>query len=284
MKAVAQPTAVIAEDEPLLAQALQRQLSSAWPELRIVAIASDGIDAVAQSLLHKPDVLFFDVHMPELGGLEAATQLADAWVIRSPDSPGSPGSPDEPPFPLLVFVTAHDQYALQAFEAQAVDYLLKPLQLERLVRTVTRLKEQLRLREENDPAYYSSALDTALNKLRTFLPTAEPSGERLRVIQASVGSSIYMVPVDEVLYFEAADKYVRVVTPARECLIRTPLRELVPALDPAAFWQIHRGVVVRANAIERVWRDDAGKLWLSLRAYPEKLVVSRLYANQFQAM
>jgi len=261
------PTALIAEDEPLLAQALQAELARAWPALRVAGVAGDGAAAVQQALQLQPDVLFFDVRMPGLNGLEAATQLADEW-------------PAARPFPALVFVTAYDEYAVQAFEAQAVDYLLKPVDPARLHKTVTRVQQALQGRP---------ALDATLAQLRALLgaqPAAAgvPAGAPLRFIQASVGSTTFMVPVDEVLYFEAADKYVRVITSEREYLIRTPLKELLPQLDAQAFWQVHRGTVVRAAAVEQATRDEAGRTWLHLRAHSQRLAVSRLYAHLFKPM
>jgi DNA-binding LytR/AlgR family response regulator len=257
-------TALIAEDEPLLAQALQAELRQAWPELEVKAIVGDGASAVAQALALRPDVLFFDIRMPGQGGLEAAAELADEW-------------PAGQPFPALVFVTAYDQYAVQAFEAQAVDYLLKPVQPQRLLKTVAKVKELLARRTQD--------IEPTLGQLRQLL-AAGPAAPQpaLKVIQASVGSSIRMVPIEEILYFEAADKYVRVLTQVHEYLIRTPLKELLPQLDAQVFWQIHRGTVVRATAIETVTRDEAGKLHLSLRGRPERLPVSRLYAHLFKAM
>jgi len=179
-----------------------------------------------------------------------------------------------------VFVTAYDQYAVQAFEAQAVDYVLKPVQAARLQKTVAKVQELLAGRAQGGGDF-----EATLGQLRNLLaagPTA--NGGPLKVIQASVGSSIRMVPVDEVLYFEAADKYVRVLTAGHEYLIRTPLKELLPQLDAGAFWQVHRGTVVRAQAIENVTRDEAGKLHLQLRGRSETLAVSRLYAHLFRAM
>jgi DNA-binding LytR/AlgR family response regulator len=265
-------TALIAEDEPLLAQALQAELVQAWPELRIVANVADGASAVTQALAHRPDVLFFDIRMPGQGGLEAAAELADEW-------------PERTPFPALVFVTAYDQYAVQAFEAQAVDYVLKPVQGARLRKTVAKLQSLLAQRQGG-----ANPLEATLGQLRQLLGAATPgtSGAApatpLRVIQASVGNAIRMVPLDEVLYFEAADKYVRVLAAEHEYLIRTPLKELLPQLDAQQFWQIHRGTVVRATAIDSVHRDEAGKLHLQLRGRKDKLPVSRLYAHLFKAM
>lgn len=269
-------TALIAEDEPLLAQALVAELARAWPALRVLATVGDGASAVTQALALKPDVLFFDIRMPGQTGLEAAVELAEEW----PEPPG--GSP----FPALVFVTAYDQYAVQAFEAQAVDYVLKPVQAARLQKTVAKLQDLL-ARRTSDTAN-TSPLEATLGQLRHLLEGAAgapaPAQPPLKVIQASVGTAIRMVPVDEVVYFEAADKYVRVITAGHEYLIRTPLKELLPQLDAQAFWQVHRGTVVRAAAIDSVTRDEAGKLYLALKGRPEKLPVSRLYAHLFRAM
>ncbi len=270
------PTALIAEDEPLLAQALKAELARVWPQLQVLATVGDGISAVSQALALQPDVLFFDIRMPGQSGLEAAVQLADEWPAG------------HKPFPTLVFVTAYDQYAVQAFEAQAVDYLLKPVQRERLAKTVSKL--QLALVNTAQAAINSEAntFDTTLAQLRHLLaPQAVPGATpvpRLAVIQASVGTTIRLIPIEEVLYFEAADKYLRVLTAGGEFLIRTALKELLPQLDAQHFWQIHRGTVVRAQAIESVTRDEAGKLHLSLRGRTDKLAVSRLYAHLFRAM
>jgi DNA-binding LytR/AlgR family response regulator len=266
------PTALIAEDEHLLAQALQADLARAWPALKVLATVGDGASAVKQALALQPDVLFFDIRMPGMSGLEAAAELAEQW---------STSGPQARPFPALVFVTAYDQYAVQAFEAQAVDYLLKPVQAARLQKTIEKL--QLALAKPEQPAINFEA---TLGQLRGLLAgaTGPSTAAPLRVIQASVGTTIRMVPVDDVLCFEAADKYVRVLTAEREYLIRTPLKELQEQIDATVFWQIHRGTVVRALAIEAVTRDEAGKVFLSLRGLKEKFVVSRLYAHLFKAM
>ena len=259
------PRALIAEDEPLLAQSLQQELARAWPQLQIAATVADGNSAVTQALALLPDVLFFDIRMPGQSGLDAAAELADEW-------------PDQQPFPALVFVTAYDQHAAQAFDAQAVDYIVKPVQPARLLKTVARVQDVLARRAEG-----SNPVEATLAQLRSLLVPA-PGAAYLKVIQASVGSSIRMVPVDEIVYLEAADKYVRVLTASREYLLRTPLRELLPQLDPQDFWQVHRGTVVRAVTIDSVTRDEAGKLHLQLRGANEKLPVSRLYAHRFKAM
>ncbi len=268
--------ALIAEDEPLLAASLAAELHGLWAELEVVASVGDGETALARCLALTPDVVFLDIRMPGLGGLDTARALAEDW----PDAGA--------PFPLIVFVTAYDQYALEAFERAAVDYVLKPVNRQRLAVTCSRVQAALaaRARAAGDGA----ELGGIVEQLRGLLGTAPgpasapPAGVPLQVIQAGVGSAIYLVPVAEVVYFESADKYVRVVTAEREHLIRTSLRELVPLLDPARFWQIHRGTVVRADAISAAMRDEAGKLGLVLRGRPEKLAVSRLHAHLFKAM
>lgn len=263
------PTALIAEDEPLLAAALQAELARAWPELNVLATVGDGASAVTQALRLQPDVLFFDIRMPGLSGLDAAAELADRW---------NTGADQATPFPALVFVTAYDQYAMAAFEAQAMDYLLKPVQAARLRKTVSKLQQILANR-----AQAAFNFETTLGQLRGLLGAAAVS-EPLKVIQASVGTTIRMVPITDVVYFEAADKYVRVLTSSHEYLIRTPLKELLPQLDATLFWQIHRGTVVNSGCIETVTRDETGKLGVSLRGRAEKLPVSRLYVHLFKAM
>jgi DNA-binding LytR/AlgR family response regulator len=265
-------TALIAEDEPLLAQALRAELAHAWPELRLLESAVDGDEAVDRTLKQRPDVLFLDIRMPGRNGLEAAEAIVEEW----------PG--DTAALPLIVFVTAYDQYAIQAFERAAVDYLQKPLQPARLAACCARLKYRVALRQ----AAGESALpdDAALlGRLRTLLgaPPASPEPP-LTILQASVGTTLHMIPVDDVVYFEAADKYVRVVTATSEALIRMSLRELLPRLQAERFWQVHRGTVVRADAIATATRDDSGKVFLTLRQRPERLVASRLYAHLFRGI
>lgn len=265
-------TALIAEDEPLLAAALQAELVRAWPQLRIVATVDHGAAAVEQALALRPQVLFLDIRMPGQSGLEAAAELAEEW-------------PADAPFPAIVFVTAYDQYALAAFEAQAVDYLLKPVQADRLARTVQRVQALLAQRSGAPAgAPLDATLAHTMEQLRALLAPATAVAEPLRVIQASVGQQIRLVPMEEVMVFEAADKYVRVLTADSELLIRTPLKDLLPQLDASVFWQVHRSTVVRASAIHSVHRDEAGKLHLQLRQRPERWPVSRLYAQRFRAM
>jgi DNA-binding LytR/AlgR family response regulator len=260
------PRGLIAEDEPLLRQGLQDDLRALWPALQVISAVGDGERALNEALQQRPDVCFLDIRMPGMSGLEVAQAMAEDW-------------PADEAFPLLVFVTAYDQYALQAFDAQAVDYLVKPLQPERLAACVQRLRARLAERALPD------ALPHTLDQLRALLAApgaATAAAERLEVIQAGVGSVVHLVPIDEVVYFEAADKYLRVVTAEREHLIRMSLRELLPRLDPQRFWQVHRGTVVRARSIASAVRHESGKVTLTLRERPERLTASRLYAHLFK--
>ncbi|HOM21215.1 MAG TPA: LytTR family DNA-binding domain-containing protein [Ottowia sp.] len=274
------PTALIAEDEPLLAAALQAELARAWPALRVLATVGDGVSAVAQALALRPDVLFFDIRMPGQSGLDAAAELMDAWDDTAA------------PFPALVFVTAYDQYAVQAFEAQAIDYLLKPVQPARLQKSVQKLRLALAQRapaaivSEVTENPETAPLAERLRQLLAALEPAAPAPLRQLVVSApgSSGQRVRMVPIRQVLFLQAADKYVRVVTAEGEHLLRTPLKELLPQLDAAEFWQIHRATVVRADAIDHVQRDEHGRLHLHLRGCPERLAVSRLYAQRFRAL
>lgn len=276
-------TALIAEDEPLLAQALRAELRAAWPELEVLAAVADGHSAVREALEHLPQVLFLDIRMPGLDGLGAAMEIADRWPAA------------EAPMPQLVFVTAYDEYAVQAFDAQAIDYVRKPVQPERLRKTVARVQQALAAVQQQQAAPRAPAelLEQTLGEWRRLIGAAGAPGPAggaaaplLRFITASDtgGTTVHMVPIQDVLYFEAADKYVRVLTAEREYLIRTPLKQLLPQLDADTFWQVHRAVVVRSEAIEQVQRDESGKLLLRLRGRPEKIVISRLYAHLFRAM
>lgn len=268
-------TALIAEDEPLLAQALQAELKRAWPGLSIVSLAQDGDSAIEQALTQLPELLFLDIRMPGRSGLEAAQAVVEDW-------------PAERPLPLVVFITAYDQYALQAFEACAVDYLLKPVQPARLAAACQRLRGLVAHRRPagGSPSPVLAESEQLVNQLRQLLgaPVAGSAPQLLSVIQASSGSVVHMVPVEDVVYFEAADKYVRVLTATHEHLIRTSLRELLPQLDPQRFWQVHRGTVVQAREIEQALRDEVGRVQLVLRHRPERLNVSRIYAPRFKGM
>jgi len=296
-------TALIAEDEPILAQALSKQLQRHWPELRLLPVATDGGQAVDTALAELPDVLFMDIQMPVKNGLDAAEQVMDQW-------------PASHPLPLLVFVTAYDEYAVAAFERSAVDYVLKPIQSERLAATCERLARMLKLRalEQSAPGTLEpdgpapATAEQAIEALRALqslgqtgadpaeteaegeAPAAQPgTRDPLKIIQVAMGNNLRMVPVDEVLYFEAADKYVRLVTASTDAhggadlLIRTPLRELVPRLDGEQFWQVHRSIVVNLFAIERVNREY-GRLRVHIKGRSESLEVSRMYSHLFKAM
>lgn len=264
--------ALIAEDEPLLANALARMLQRLWPELELLPTAPNGQAAINAAIEGLPDILFLDIQMPDVTGLDAADVILERW-------------PDDRPLPLIVFVTAYDHYALAAFEHAAVDYVLKPVQATRLGTTISRLQAMLARRQQtdNDP---TPTREPATPPEELDIDHLPPRPEPLTIIQVAAGQSLVMVPVDEVLCFEAAGKYVRLITERvrhSELLIRTPLRELLPRLDSNRFWQIHRSAVVNVRAIERVIRDG-GKLRVHIRGRSETLEVSRMYAHRFKAM
>ncbi|WP_295765810.1 LytTR family DNA-binding domain-containing protein [Undibacterium sp.] len=269
--------ALIAEDEPILALTLANMLTKLWPELDICASVENGVAALQETLALQPDVLFLDIKMPGKTGLEVAQELAEEW-------------PENRPFPLIVYVTAYDEFALQAFEHAAADYVLKPINAERLGKSIKRLQAKLGDQQERP-----NELESMLAQLRHLLPAAASAnasagspapanGERLTLIRAAIGNQIRMIPVADVLYFEATDKYINVVTAEHSSLIRMSLRELLPQLDSSIFWQIHRGSIVNSIYIHSAIRDEAGKLTLKLRGSTEKLQVSRMYAHLFKQM
>ena len=262
------PTAVIAEDEPVLARTLTRLLQQLWPELRIAGIAEDGLQATELGLAHAPDVMFLDIKMPGRTGLEVAAAVADDW-------------PDDRAEPLFVFITAYDGYAVPAFERAAVDYLLKPATPERLQQTVARLKSRLAGRGAPPAAGDRAALMQRMQSLAG--PPAE-AGERIKVIRAGVGNTVRMIPVADVVCFEATEKYVNVVTPAGEALVRMSLRELMARIESSDFIQVHRSVMVNANAILSATRDENGHYSLSLRGLQRPLKVSRAFGHLFRPM
>lgn len=257
--------ALIAEDEPVLAAVLAQSLQRLWPGLDIVATCVNGIEAVDQARALKPDVLFVDIKMPGKTGLEAVEDLAESW-----DGAQS--------FPLVVFVTAYDDYALQAFEHEAADYVLKPVNDARLAKTIERLRARMGARQGG------ADVAALMEQVRALLPAPARAGERLDIIRAAVGNQVRMIPVADVVYFEATDKYVNVVTADNEALIRTSLKELLPQLDEKVFWQVHRATIVNSGCVASAARDDMGKVVLSLRNRPEKLRVSPLYAHLFRQM
>lgn len=255
-------TALIAEDEPVLARALVRTLNKLWPALQIAAVSHDGDAAQEAAAQHLPDVVFLDIQMPESTGLVAAEGIVDNW-------------PSDRPLPLIVFVTAFDRFAIDAFERAAVDYVLKPVAPERLALTCARLQARLAERSPGD-AWSLAPLQALVHANK-----GEPP---LKMIQAGLGATLHMVQIADVHFFEADDKYVRVVTHDRSMLIRTPLRELVPRLDSQQFMQIHRSTVVRSDLIDKVVRDESGKIHLHLKGRGDRLPVSRSYAHLFKPM
>lgn len=251
MQRARQPTALIAEDEPMLRAQLRTRLSEAWPELAVVAEAENGEQALALHGELEPDIAFLDIRMPVKSGLEVADAIAGACHI--------------------VFVTAYDEYAVAAFEQGAVDYILKPATAERMSIVVERLKERL----QRQPA----DLSTVLAQL-----DARDGGGPLKWIKASLGASMRLIAADEVLYFRAEDKYTKVVTAEGEALIRKTIKELFEELDAGLFWQVHRGTIVNLRAIARVDRDYRDQPLIILKARPETLAVSRTFAHLFKAM
>jgi DNA-binding LytR/AlgR family response regulator len=263
--------AVLADDERLMREQMRARLAEVWPELTLVAEAKNGLEAVQLVKHHQPDIVFLDIRMPGLTGVEAARQIAQLELD------------DDALLPEIVFVTAYDQYAVEAFEQGAADYVLKPAERERLAVTAERLKKRLATRGTADAAA-SAPIQQLLHKLAAQLnPAAQGSGY-LQWIQASVGSSIQMIPVADVLFFISDEKYTRVQTTQVEALIRKPIKELVDELDPKLFWQIHRSTLVNVNAVSGVARDFRGRQIVSVKGHNEKLEVSRSYAGLFKGM
>ena len=257
--------ALIAEDEPLLAQGLKNALALAWPELQVLALAPNGVEALRLIQAERPDVVFLDILMPGLTGLEVAAEIADQLG-------------EGEPAPRIVFVTAYDAYAVKAFELAAVDYLLKPVSAERLAAAVARLKAHLAVPRE-DIAQLVSKLQKVIGAGTAPAPEAT-----LKIIRAGVGNTVRMIPVEEVCYFQAADKYTNVITRDAEVLIRTALKELLAQLPQDRFRQIHRGTVVNLAEVAAAVRDDSGRYSLRLKQRKETLAVSRVFADQFRQM
>jgi DNA-binding LytR/AlgR family response regulator len=244
---------VIAEDEAILRAELRETLAQLWPELAIVAEAEDGIGALHALAEHAPDILFLDIQMPGLSGLEVAKQASGKSHVA--------------------FVTAYDEYAVAAFEQGAVDYVMKPISAARLATTVTRLKEKMR-----------SAPANLEGLLRTLADAAGTRKEYLRWITASQGNELRLITVEEIVYFQADNKYTLVVTAEQESLIRRPIKELIAELDPQIFWQIHRGTLVNVNSVAGVTRDIGGHLRVRLKERNEALAVSEPYYHLFKQM
>jgi DNA-binding LytR/AlgR family response regulator len=272
-------TALLADDEPHLLSYLEEQLAIAWPELKVLGRAPNGVEALRLIDELAPDVVFLDIQMPGLNGLQLASRL-------------SAGAGAGNTAPHVVFTTAHEQYALQAFDSEAFDYLLKPVRLERLQRTVARLKETL---AEPAPAASpdtSAQLAAMLRQLgvpvpgapAAAAPAAVPASAPLQWIRAAQGQETRLIAVDEVVYFQSNDKYTSVFIADGEHLIRTPLRQLREQLDQQQFWQIHRGVIVAARHVAGTRTDFRGRLLVKLKGRPEELVVSRNFADVFRQM
>jgi len=259
-------TALIADDEAPMRDLLRARLQQAWPDLQIVAEAANGVEAVELGEQFRPDIAFLDIRMPGMSGIEAARRLYERSHI--------------------VFATAYDQYALDAFEQGALDYLLKPVSAERLATTCARLQARLRARAATAAEAAPQDIGQQLAKLTTLLENrGKPEKPAyLRWIQAQVGSSLRMVSTREILFFQSDEKYTRVQTVGAEFLIRKTLKELLDELDPDEFWRIHRSTLVRVDAIAEVKRDLRGRQMLKVRGYPGELEVSRNHSYLFQQM
>jgi DNA-binding LytR/AlgR family response regulator len=260
MNGARRTTAIIADDEPRLALYLRDRLAALWPELVIAGIAANGAEAQVLISDEDPDIAFLDIRMPGVSGLDVA-QSADRKLH-------------------VVFVTAFDEYAVDAFKRAAVDYLLKPVEDARLAQTIERLRE--RIAAANGGPQLRAALETLSRLAPAMAPGRTP--ERLAWIRASVGQQVRLIPVDDVCYFQANDKYTSVFTKDGEALIRTALRELAEGLDPNRFWQVHRGTIVNLAHVSATSRDFAGRVSLTLKTRTETIAVSRAFAHRFRQM
>ena len=251
------PTAIIADDERMMRDQLKSRLEQVWPELEILGEAKNGDEAIQMVTTHSPDLVFLDIRMPVKTGLEAAKEIGNKAHI--------------------VFITAYDQYAIEAFDQGAVDYVLKPADVDRLSRTVERLKSRLAsATRPNDMGAMLSALTKQMGII------AKPN--YLHWIQASIGQELRLIPVEEILFFQSDEKYTRVQTATYEALIRKPVRDLIEELDPSLFWQIHRSTLVNAKAISGVVRDMRGRHLVQIKGSTEKLEVSRSFVHLFKQM
>jgi len=247
-------TALIAEDEPLMRERLREKLAELWPECTVVGEAADGDEALALFDAHAPDVAFLDVRMPGRSGLDVAALIGGDCH--------------------MVFITAYDQYAINAFATGAADYLLKPVETERLAQTVERVKKKLAA-----PPADLSALVAELKRNAGAAPAP-----RLRWIKAAVGKQVKLIAVSDVVFFQSDTKYTRVVLPQSEALIRTPLKDLLAELDPDQFWQVHRGTIVNLEAVAGILREDAERQFVLLRNRTERLPISRQFVHRFKQM
>jgi DNA-binding LytR/AlgR family response regulator len=249
--------ALIAEDEDLPRQDLLAMLTQLWPELEIAAVTHNGMDALEAFAHCNPQVAFLDIRMPGPNGLEVARAASGQCHV--------------------VFTTAYDQYAVEAFNAQAVDYLLKPIQQQRLEQTIARLKGRLAAQPRETPADLSQLVSQLSQRMSGSAP-------RLRWVSASVGDTVKMFAIDDIIYFQSDEKYTRVVTATDEAHIRKPLKELLAELDIEDFWQVHRSTIVRIAAVAKAVRDDMGRVSLQLKARPERIAVSQAFVHRFRGM
>ena len=250
-------TALIADDEPHLATHLGEQLGKLWPELRLLPTARNGVEAAERIVALQPDLAFLDIKMPGLSGLEVAQGIEGRTRV--------------------VFVTAFDEFAVKAFEQEALDYVLKPVSAQRLAQTVERIQRAL---ADSSPAADDARLASALQRL---LPAAG-TAPRLRYVRASQGELTHQIDVADVLYFRADDKYTCVQTASGEHLIRTPIAELAAQLDPEQFWQVHRSTLINLRFVAGTRRDELSRLFVRLHGHPAELPVSRAYVHLFKAM
>lgn len=291
--------ALIADDERLMREQLRARLAEVWPELEIVAEAKNGTEAVALTEQHHPDIVFLDIRMPGLTGVEAARQIAQLPTFDEATNETTNETTKRAwPGCEIVFITAYDQYAVEAFEQGVVDYVLKPAERDRLTVTVSRIRQRMAARRAACDA--ADASGSAASALPTLLPTHTPQMQqllqtlsrqlnpqappKLQWIQATVGQNIQMIPVEDVLFFISDEKYTRVQTATVEALIRKPIKELLDELDTNLFWQIHRSTLVNTKAIAGVSRDMRGRQLVAVRGHTEKLEVSRSFAGLFKGM
>ena len=265
--------ALIADDERLLREQLQSRLKQVWPELEIIGMARDGLEAVRMADELRPDIVFLDIRMPGQTGIEAASDIMslEGWKGE------------------LVFVTAYDEYAVSAFERGAIDYLLKPVEAERLQTTRGRIEARLKGRGSNTtPAPLDAAAQAATDSMMQTLLSVQrqlsgaPTSPKLRWVQASSGSTTRLIAVEDILFFRSDEKYTRVQTAEQEALIRVPIKDLLPQLDEQVFWQIHRSTIVNVSEISAVHRDDTGRQRVAMKRHPETLEVSRSFAHLFR--
>ncbi len=266
-------TAVIADDEPLLLESLTNELKQAWPELTVLATASNGPDAIAAIFENKPSVVFLDIQMPGATGLEVAQAVCDDW----------PDTSNAGKVPLIVFATAFDRYAIDAYETAAVDYLVKPVKQSRLTVTVERLKARLHTDNASTPDDLAAQLHQLLLR-ETQEVKSNDALPLLKVIRASSGCQTRIIPIDEIILFESADKYITVYTANDEFLIREPLKKLLPQLDASKFEQVHRSAIVNMTMIEAANRDETGNVTLQVKGIAKQVSVSRVYRQLFQPM